>query len=119
MNFKNIQTLIDGIKLSKLTFDMDKASCKPVDGLGGCIGCHAATIWDDLKERTYAQMYSWHNVKLAKKLGINEDQVIDLCYPGRYKNFDYDSVIKEEAIQVLEKLRDTGRVDWSFAINKR
>lgn len=51
-------------------------------------------------------------------LGLDYNQGTELFYPDERVVPDYRAVTKEQAIAVLEHLRDTGEVNWNVAFSQ-
>lgn len=122
VNVANILALADFLESVLFPFDMAKIHNPASCGSAGCIGGHAAALWPDVA----SNYSSWDESKLADKLGIDDDTEEALCYlaPGSMWGSDpnyvvpYDDVTREDAVAVLRNLAKTGKVDWSFVIDR-
>lgn len=113
MNKEAILELRDFIAKGEYSFNMRNPFANLDCGSAGCIGGHAAVIWPEIRQSEEMTSYTWHNEKLAAKLGISEAAHNQLCFPRKPENYSY--ITREHAVTTLTKLAETGRVDWSHA----
>jgi hypothetical protein len=125
MNIDNINKLIGVLKATE-TFDMrsyyhDDAA--PGCGTPACIGGHAQAL-----AGTSTPDHPFQTVVDAQEfLDITPEQGSDLFILGgwgvpneqkrlKVQNYGLNKVTREQAVRVLELLRDTGRVRWDMAL---
>jgi hypothetical protein len=113
-NIENINKVIDAIRHQKelgVFFDMGSFITKThVCGTAACIGgfaaiCAKGSVQDILNGPSYIDDIG------AEFLDIDEATVMDLFYPSA-NPYGYMATA-DNAIAVLEHLRDTGEADWS------
>lgn len=132
---RNLKQLIEFIRSSKFDFDMNDPMCETrcaSQGCGsaGCIGGHAAVLWADVrlmdtstdeayvatntktKDGKRTREWTFDEVKLARKLGLDDDELNDLTFP---QGMHYYDATKDQALRVLDHLLHTGTVDWSVS----
>ena len=110
MKKENLKTLIDVLKKSN-TFDMStfyREKC----GSPACIAGHVKDIANELWHRSYGD-------SVKDFLGITEEQAEIIIKPEfKYANYKYtgasweETITKSHAIRMLERLLETGLVDW-------
>jgi len=116
VNVTNILALRDFIRDSKFKFDMANEEANPACGTAGCIGGHAAVLWEDIRSDPDDQGgFTWSEEALASKLGISYRTEEVLCYMVN-SGYAFWQVTKPVALAVLETLARTGKVDWDKGI---
>lgn len=116
-----IYQLADFIESAKFIFDMGDSEATPDCGSAGCIGGHAAILWSELQYETeydwqVGKSFTWDNILLAKKLDISLQTEEALCFPGMAGGPKCRDVSRENAVRVLRRLAETGKVDWDRAM---
>jgi hypothetical protein len=119
-----INWLADFIASSTYSFDMSQPTAKPHCGTAGCIGGHAAVLWEDIRDNNWGvdSGYSWKDEALAEKLGISWHAHRAMCYPGDDEEescfsdtgtyINYSKVSRESAVDMLRNFARTGEVVW-------
>lgn len=127
MNVERLTELRDTIaKLDSQRFNMNywavhmKADSRPMArsqelvhdcGTCGCIGGWAEAMYAEEGKIT------GHVEPAAKLLGLDDETGYALFYPDNIE--DYDSISQSEAVQTIDKLINTGVVDWSHCSEYR
>ena len=132
VNVANVNRVIEAIRLGSkarpgMGFNMNYWQSEPDDyssivdksgrgcGTVACIGgwCNLLEEHDTGTPRISSSR------KAAEFLGIDDITAAeDLFYPDFAITTDYDSITADQAIAVLEHLRDTGEVDWARVIDR-
>lgn len=120
-----LNELADFIASSTYSFDMAQPTAQPSCGTAGCIGGHAAVLWEDIRDTDWNvdSGYSWRDEALAEKLGISWHAHRAICYPGdddsadiffvdTEAGIDYAKVTRESAVDMLRNFARTGKVVW-------
>lgn len=107
MNVQKINELIDFIRGGTYRFNMNEYDC--------CIAGQLAVLRLKAKGGKVDEsmiLYESSNEKVAADLDITLDQAEELCLstPGAL----YSEIDREVAAKTLERLRDTGVVDFKF-----
>ena len=101
------------------SFDMCDSDFYLSCGTAGCIGGHAALLWEEVRFRN-----TFDEHELGRKLGINQEEAHELCFVSKYRKENehkwpikgtrlwYD-IHREQALAVLDELADTGLVNWA------
>jgi len=107
VNAKNVLKLRDFLLDSDYKFDM--GTCVVKDGAAGCIGGFASVLWPEIS-KPYGETYTtWDRELLQEKLRITKDTEFELCFMPVQTH----EISREDAIETLTKLAETGEVDWS------
>lgn len=135
-NVENINTLIDSIRSEENHFSMAaffehedaqaKTSASGWCGTPACIAGWSAWIASngEIKvDETYARTdhkpadIDWTCTTAQEFLGLKNPDDAEMLFHGRDDSgvAPIGAITREEAILTLEKLRDTGEIDWSHA----
>lgn len=117
--------------------DMEESSCTGVydfDGMYSARECGSAAClaglsyllrtgkpyklaeWD---ARVQSSGSVYVNQSEAEWLGLTADQAVDLFVPwahGKYEPEDFDYLKRNQAVEVLNHLMETGEIDWGLVI---
>lgn len=115
VNRSAILDLAAFIEEQKYEFDMGESDANPSCGTAGCIAGHAAVLWKACRAKeSHHSMgeFTFDQSKLAKKLGITDEQSEELFYevPRDGGHISYENVNRCMAVRALRRLADTGEV---------
>ena len=130
-NVENINKVIAALSFENAYFNMGDWTNYNGDhseyptnvcGTPSCIGgwCEAIMVYEGVAEEGDGATYTRD---IADWLGIEAKDAYDIFYPGRFL-FENDSrsaydATKEDAIRLLERLAETGEVDWGYAMGAK
>ena len=133
-NVENINKVIKALSFEQAYFNMrdwtlytglhDISPEYPenICGTPSCIGgwCEAIMVYEGVAEEGDGATYTRD---IADWLGIEAKDAYDIFYPGCFL-FENDSrsaydATKEDAIRLLERLAETGEVDWGYAMGAK
>jgi hypothetical protein len=121
-NVENINALADFIEKADFEFDMSDAGVRLDCGSAGCIGGHAAALWEDVRCSVFGFGYtefSWRDEALAEKLGITMQQHGAMCYLNGTTEVLYAEVTRADAVKFLRRLAESDSfVTWNKVLGK-
>jgi len=112
MNRENLNHLIDALWSEHWEFaaDDDSVNLRDCNNSAGCIGGHVLA----LQGRTHAMSLADDVEDFLEIASIPAEKLFE-AYDANGKVLYLGNVTRQDAIQALQKLRDTGIVDWSHA----
>lgn len=114
MHKQNILELADFLEKAEFIFDMGSALANPECGAAGCIGGHAAVLWEELRQGSYSSVgYTFNLSKLGNKLELKEQLTTDLCFNPHDEDgigMSCLSVTRSMAVATLRRLAETGEL---------
>jgi hypothetical protein len=123
INVANIDTLINALKEEEIAAHFNMTSfCSVFDPINktdffnacGTTACIAGMIAFLENEVIDPHRYDFER-KGAAYLGLSRKDCGELFYAWTEDVLEFDQITTEDAIKVLENLKETGIVDWSVA----
>lgn len=113
MNVENIKQVIEVIKAEDTYFSME-AYGVPVDGNADCCTASCICGWANVLANPTQDALNYFEISdkktAAEWLGIDDDRAWDLFLAN---GLPLEWISRNDAIITLEKLIETGEVDWS------